>query len=232
MTNSELMDAAKARLKGQWGYVAVATLIYSIIIGSISNSFRITQHLEFALTLTIIVAGPITLGYTIYIAKVVNKENAALEDLFSGFHHFLNSFLVYVISLIFVFLWTMLFIIPGFIAAIRYSMVYLIMKDNPEMKAMDAINESCRLMDGHKMDYFCLQLRFIGWVILCIMTLGIGFILLQPYVQATTTLFYQQLKGEDINDEDNDNNDTETASNGYDFKFNNGNSNEVTPSNE
>lgn len=95
---------------------------------------------------------------------------------------------------IFIFLWSLLLIIPGIIAAYRYSMAFYILNDNPKMGAMDALRESKKMMVGYKGKLFFLSLSFIGWTILSVLTLGIGFLWLIPYMNTTTANFYQNLK--------------------------------------
>ena len=95
---------------------------------------------------------------------------------------------------IFEFLWTMLFIIPGIIKAFSYAMTPYILVEHPEMSANQAINESMRLMKGHKFDLFYLYLSFIGWGILSVLTLGIGFLWLIPYMETSQAAFYADVK--------------------------------------
>ena len=73
-------------------------------------------------------------------------------------------------------------------------MTLFIISEEPGMPVMDAITKSREMMDGHKFDYFILQLSFIGWALLCILTLGIGYLWLTPYMQITTAAFYNDLK--------------------------------------
>ena len=97
---------------------------------------------------------------------------------------------------VYIFLWTLLLIIPGIIKAFSYAMTSYILKDNPEIKNNEAIEKSMQMMQGHKMDLFLLYLSFIGWAILSVLTLGIGFIFLTPYVNAAVSHFYEDLKEE------------------------------------
>jgi uncharacterized membrane protein len=96
--------------------------------------------------------------------------------------------------MVFTILWAFLLIIPGIIAALRYSMAYYIMNDYPEISAMEAIERSKELMDGQKMRLFMLCLSFIGWFFVGIITLGLGFFYLMPYWNATVANFYEDLK--------------------------------------
>ena len=94
---------------------------------------------------------------------------------------------------LFIFLWTMLFIIPGIIASLAYSQTIYIMLDHPDMSALDAIRASKQLMKGHKWEYFVLGLSFIGWSILSSFTLGLLSIWLTPYQYVTYANYYNGL---------------------------------------
>jgi len=99
---------------------------------------------------------------------------------------------------LFILLWSLLLIIPGIIAALSYSMTFYILADDNSIGAMDAINKSKKMMYGYKWKYFCLGLRFLGWAILCILRLGIGFLWLSPYVHVSVTKFYEDIKENQI----------------------------------
>ncbi|MDP4172279.1 MAG: DUF975 family protein, partial [Bacillota bacterium] len=94
---------------------------------------------------------------------------------------------------IYILLWSLLFIIPGIIKAISYSQTFFLLKDHPEYTVTEAITESKRRMKGYKGKYFLLGLSFIGWMFLCILTLGIGFLWLNPYMNASYAAFYNEL---------------------------------------
>jgi uncharacterized membrane protein len=87
-----------------------------------------------------------------------------------------------------------LLIVPGVILAIAVSMSFYILKDNPELGVIDVIKRSIQMMKGHKMEYFCLGLSFIGWIILGILTLGIGFMWIYPYICTANAHFYEYVK--------------------------------------
>ncbi|AEB29271.1 hypothetical integral membrane protein [Carnobacterium sp. 17-4] len=113
--------------------------------------------------------------------------------------YFLRVLLIYIISAIFTTLWTLLFIIPGIIKSYAYSQAYLIYKDrsnlspNEKISSLDCITESKNLMKGHKWRLFVLDLSFIGWGILSVLSLGIGLLWLLPYQNATKVAFYEDL---------------------------------------
>lgn len=89
--------------------------------------------------------------------------------------------------------WSLLFVIPGIVAAYRYSMATYIMAENPGMQATEAIERSKALMDGRKGDLFCLDLSFIGWALLATLTAGIGYLWLTPYMTVSRAAFYRSL---------------------------------------
>ena len=97
---------------------------------------------------------------------------------------------------IFIFLWSLLLLIPGIIKAFSYAMTPYILKEYPELSANQAIELSRKMMRGHKFDLFWLNLSFVGWFFLCLLTLGIGFVWFLPYVQTANAAFYQEVKNE------------------------------------
>ena len=97
--------------------------------------------------------------------------------------------------MVFIFLWSLLFVIPGIIKALAYSMHPYIIADNPTIDAMEALRQSEEMMRGNKTRLLALYLSFIGWFILSAFTFGIGFFFLMPYVQTSVTNFYVDLRG-------------------------------------
>lgn len=98
---------------------------------------------------------------------------------------------------LFVFLWTLCFIVPGIIKAYSWRMVPYIIAEDPQITGTEARMRSAQLMYGSKMDTFVLDLSFIGWAMLGVLTLGIGNIIwTNPYHDATDAELYRTLKGE------------------------------------
>lgn len=98
------------------------------------------------------------------------------------------------LSKIFIFLWTLLLIIPGIIKAYSYRMVPYILADNPNIGATKAIALSNEMTMGHKFDMFVLDLSFIGWYFLGVLALGIGALFVMPYENATNAELYLVLR--------------------------------------
>ena len=142
----------------------------------------------------IILTGPLSLGLAGAFLLMARGQKPTVNNLFDGFKQFLGSFVAYLLSGIFTLLWMLLLIVPGIIAALRYSQVYYILKDNPELDGLAAINKSKEMMKGHKGEYFVLLLSFFWWYCLGIITLGIGLIFIAPYISLTLANYYEELK--------------------------------------
>ena len=179
--NSDLKTAARAQLTGKWGTAILVCILSFVILGV--SSF-----------VSYFIAGALYLGLSIFFIKLVRDENPSIENLFDGFKRFVSSLAMYLVMTIFILLWSLLLFIPGIIATLRYSQAYYILNDNSEMGAMEAIEKSKELMKGQKGKLFLLQLSFIGWFFLSILTLGIGLLWLVPYYQTTMANFYEDIK--------------------------------------
>lgn len=114
----------------------------------------------------LLVTGPLSLGITLFFLAMFRKQTVVVSDIFLGFEKFGKTIGLMVFQSVFIFLWSLLFIIPGIIAAIRYSQAYFILADNPEKSIRECMNESKMMMQGNKAKYFCMSISFIGWIIL------------------------------------------------------------------
>ena len=186
--NVDLMKQAREALRGKWGLAIGTFLVYMLLVGAV-NAIPFVGPVA-----SLVVTGPMSLGVAIFSLSLARRQEAKLEQLFDGFQHFMTSMGAYLLMLVFIVLWTLLLIVPGIIAAISYSMTFFIISEDRSLDAMSAINKSKKMMYGYKWKYFCLQLRFLGWALLCILTLGIGFLWLIPYVQVTNAIFYDDIK--------------------------------------
>jgi uncharacterized membrane protein len=189
--NLVLMQMARESLKEKWGLAIGTFVVYMLIIGPIQAT---TEFFPLAGLLLLIISGPMTLGIAIFSINISRNQDARLEQIFQGFNNFGTSLGAYLLMALFIFLWALLLIIPGIIAALSYSMTFYILADDNSIGAMEAIDKSKKMMDGYKWKFFCLGLRFIGWSLLCILTLGIGFLWLFPYMQVSTVKFYDDIK--------------------------------------
>ena len=177
------------RLNGKWGTMALCALIVS----AISSGCGALSFLVVGGAALLLVAGPLGLGWAKLSLRTVRREGVAVEMLFDGFKAFAKAFLLYLINSIFVFLWTLLFIIPGIVKSYAYSMSYYILLDNPELSSNEARIRSMEMMRGHKWRLFCLHFSFIGWWLLTLLTFGILSFWVQPYQKTADAAFYQSL---------------------------------------
>lgn len=191
VTYSELRARARQSLKGFWGGAVGATAIYLVIqiaIQWISGSIPILGSI-----ISLLVSGAFMLGLISFFMSYARGNHQPVSEIFYGFKHWGKALLLTLLIGIFTFLWALLLIIPGIIASFRYVMAYYILRDHPEISSMEAIRRSKALMVGHKWRFFVLGLTFIGWALLSLLTLGIGFLWLNPYIQVTTAHFYDDL---------------------------------------
>lgn len=121
-------------------------------------------------------------------------EKAGLKYVTSGFYNYGNSILLYILMSIFTFLWSLLLVVPGMMKFISYSMAPYILAENPKMSALEAINLSKKMMNGHKWELFTLCLSFFWWILLHLLTFGLAGIYVGPYMEATIANFYIELK--------------------------------------
>ena len=196
-TISEYKDMAYQSLEGNWTKATIASLIVFFIfqILGASPSFFINQAASSILQglLTVLLL-PLAWGYIVFFLRLIRQENIAYEQLFDGFSQYLRIFLAELLKGIYELLWAILFIVPGIVKSYSYAMMEFIMEDNPEMTGEEAICESMRMMDGHKMQLFLLDLSMLGWIIVSFLTMGIGFLFLIPYNYSAHAHFYEDLK--------------------------------------
>ena len=192
-------NRALSALENKWGNFVLITFVYGFIIGItqiLSEDKDSPAILHLIGLVLFILALPLTWGYQTLFLGAVRGGEATAKDMFEGYNKELFSRVLTTTLLyyVYVFLWSMLLLIPGCIKAYSYAMTPFILKDNPEMKNNAAIEESMRMMDGHKLELFLLDLSFIGWALLSLLTCGIGFLWLTPYMNMARVNFYEDLK--------------------------------------
>ena len=204
--NQDYKNEALKALSGSWPHSLVATIIYLAILSFLAMpSYMISFGITFPSYISegsgiifILIVYPMALGFTNSFRLLYETgDNRLTRNAFSlGFDNWIHNVLGMLLTSVFILLWLLLFLIPGIIKCFSYAMTPYILIEHPEMSVNKAIDESIYLMDGHKFDYFYLGLSFIGWIILSIMSFGIGFIWLIPYMQTTMAAFYADLKKE------------------------------------
>ena len=202
MVFSELKATAKQQMKGNVLIFFGTTFVLGLILSVSSATF----------VGPLVLGGVVELGTVLLALEIARAGKTEFNTGFKGFTQFGSAFIAAFVGSIFIMLWSCLFIIPGIIAAFRYSMAFYILADNPEMSGMEALKASKQMMKGHKMEFFLLQLSFLGWCLLAILTFGILMIWLAPYIKTTNALYYEKLKSQTSlgNDETQDEETEET----------------------
>ena len=142
---------------------------------------------------TLIVGGAAAIGYARFNLSLVDRRNPSFNQLFSEYVRLPRSIAMNLLLLLYILLWTLLLIIPGIIASLSYAMTPYIMAEDTEIGANEAIALSKEMMKGNKGTLFYLYFSFIGWALLCTLTLGIGYLWLGPYMSAAEANFYRDV---------------------------------------
>jgi uncharacterized membrane protein len=211
MKISQIKKKALATLKGKWGISVgltitiflVTTFLPMIAEVLLSGGFShwvnqnetplIAELFNFASSIFFI---PLTVASYWFYLVIARWNDPKISKVFAVYKKWELSLKVIGTSILvglFTILWTLLLIIPGIIKGISYSQVFYLLKDNPELSALEAITESKQRMQGYKWKFFLLNLSFIGWGFIAIFTLGIGFLWLVPYISTANATFYNEI---------------------------------------
>ena len=197
MTRQEIKQKAKEQLGGSifsqnWVFAILVILIYSGVISVVSAIPTLGT------VAVLIVLGPFTVGFMqMFLKQARDGQAMNIGDLFKPFSEdFKESFLLGLMTSLFITLWSLLLIIPGIIKGLGYSMAFYIKADHPEYGWKQCLDESQIMMNGHKADLFVLSLSFIGWEIVGAICFGVGAFWVEAYEQATFAQFYESIKYE------------------------------------
>ncbi len=186
MDTDKIKNRAKELLNAKYGIV-MPCVLFSILLPLIITTINEESGL-----LTFIALSPIPFGLASVMLKVQRGKRAAFEDLFSGYSkYFFNTLLLNAVISLLSILGAVLLVVPGIIIALRYSMSWFILADNPEMGFREVMRRSRELMDGRKEELFFFILSYLGWFILSLLTGGVLFILyVGPYLYLALAGYY------------------------------------------
>ncbi len=173
-------------INNRWGSFLTGSSIYIAIVAIAAILLAVVYF---------VLGSVIEVGYVRFNMDLVDRTEAKIETLFAFFYNWKTTTATRFLKGLYTFLWSLLLIIPGIIAAYSYAMTGYILAEHPELTASEAIERSKEMMSGNRFRLFCLQLSFIGWAILCTFTLGIGNLWLTPYKQAAIAAFYREISG-------------------------------------
>lgn len=187
----------------RWLYALLASLLAGVLISIASGITYPINPIVGGIVgsiVTILITGPVEYGVvTIYLRLVRGEDGRAdIVRLFDGFKEkFTQSFMTQLLVDVFVFLWSLLFLIPGIIKSYAYAASLHLLHDRG-LEGTAAIDESKRIMYGNKWRLFCLDLSFIGWYIVGMLCLGIGLLWVVPYHEAARAQFFNELLGDGV----------------------------------
>ena len=189
MNRAELKSQAKGILSANyWPIIGATVLVMAILVavasvpglGSIASYFII----------------PVSLGLTLYTVGLIDGGKPSITDIFTNAfdgRYYLRRVGGYAWMMLFTFLWSLLFVIPGIVKAYSYALTPYILAKYPEVQAKEALKVSMKIMDGKKAELFVLHLSFIGWAMLAGITFGLlGIFFVIPYMAITDTLWFKR----------------------------------------
>ena len=191
--NATLMYMARESLQDRWA-LAIGVCVLNIVIAIAVQFIPVVGML-----ISIFITGPFTLGLVIFSLSISRDEEASVEQLFEGFNHLGTAIGAYILTSVIIIIGIFLLIIPGIIAALSVSMTFFIIADDDSIGVLDAIKKSNQMMINYRWKLFCLYFRFFGWAVVCILTFGIGFLWLIPYIQISVSKFYEDIKENSLN---------------------------------
>lgn len=188
-TNCELRRAARAALAGKWTPAVLTTLVYAILAGACAMIPFVNSAAG------LLVVPVLGFGYAIVYLNLMRAGTPPqINALFYGFNNYGKTLGTMLLMALYIWLWSLLLFIPGIIKSYSYALTPFILQDEPELDADAVITKSMKMMRGHKMKLFLLDLSFIGWMILAILTLGILVLWISPWMESARAAFYLDLK--------------------------------------
>ena len=170
-TSRNMRSLGRMAMETKRNTAMLVVLVYGVAVmlppGIISLLFGGTLGENMSLLYSLLVSGPFSYGLAVFFLAMFRRQESEVQQVFEGFEQFGKTLGLFFYVLLFTVLWTLLFIVPGIIAAIRYSQAYYVMVDHPEYSISQCVDESKMRMQGNKGKYFILNLSFIGWILLC-----------------------------------------------------------------
>ena len=196
--NSVLRAQAREQLGGKIFATNWLLMLVAGVIVSVASSLATELTLFLGGIGLVVILGALQYGNArLYTNLARGAEKPDLLDLTKGFTEgFGKTFLLGFMSNLFIALWSLLFLIPGIVKSYSYAMAPYIMQDDPSKSWKECIDESRQMMNGHKAQLFWLQFSFIGWMIVGMLTCGIGMLFVSPYMAQANANFYLELKAQ------------------------------------
>lgn len=198
ITRDELKNEALATLRGKWTQPVLAALIVMLVSAFTQggNQTKSAVFVTLGFLVALLVACNLQFGFEVAMLRFRRgREDSVNEMLAAGFKEDYGRVLgISLLRAVFICLWSLLLIIPGFIKLYAYAMTAYIAEDNPELGPKECLDQSQAMMQGHKMELFILDLSYIGWILLGFVSFGIGFLWISPWMEMAHIRFYEELK--------------------------------------
>ena len=192
-------NRAIASLKDKWMDAAIVALVYFVISEGIDfavSSFLATETGVVFQLIWLLACAPLTWAFGVMFLDFIRGNELKVGKLFDGYKDCIRIGIAFFLYFLVVLVGVIFFIVPGIIFAMMFAQVPYILRDDENIGVIDALKKSANMMKGHKIQLFLLYLSFIGWAILAILTLGIGYLFLFPYMYTTVAHYYEDLKSE------------------------------------
>ena len=196
--NYQLRYNARRQLGGSIFHSAWLNMLLACAIIPAASALSASIPIGGAIAL-FVVTGTLQYGLARVTANCVKGYSWGVGQTFCGFSEgFVKTLLLHLVQTVFLFLWSLLFVIPAMIKSYSYAMTYYLQQEpgGIHKEPTDLITESRYMMDGHKWQLFCLDLSFLGWYILGALCFGIGVFFVEPYHQTARANFYLALRAE------------------------------------
>lgn len=173
------------------------TWLIAIAIGLIISGILAAANYISSGFATLFLSGPLYVGLNMaYLHITRGDKEVTIGSAFEGCYDFKSNLVLGLMHNLIIWLWSLLLIIPGIIKGFSYSMAYYIKADHPEYGWRECLEESEKMMKGYKLKYFLLNLSFIGWLLLSIVTFGLASFWVSAYMSTASAVFYDELKRE------------------------------------
>ena len=193
MKRAELKAKAKEQIKGKIGILLVISLVIAALSALVTLVVGLIPYVGKVIA-PLVVAPAFSLSLVRVMLGITAGTEPKVGDAFCGFDDYWSALKLHLLSGLYIFLWSLLLVIPGIIKTYAYSMSVYILAENKGKSARECIKESVAMTMGYKVDLFVLGLSFIGWGLLSCITFGIALIWVMPYMQATYANAYNLLK--------------------------------------
>lgn len=165
----------------KWSGLLIGGAIYLIVIALILAAVYF------------ILGSAVGVGYAEYNLRLINQAEGGFDTLFAYLPDWKTTALTRLYKSLYVLVGTLLLVVPGIIMGYTYAMTDYILAEHPDMEPGEVMKVSKAMMEGNRWRLFCLQFSFAGWILLCMLTFGIGSLVLRPYQEAARAAFYREI---------------------------------------